>query len=471
MKPRDVGAGRVARRAALACAGLAVAFTAAATIAPSVPAGSPEAAGPALTGPLRVPLATAIAEQSRRSYAPPARLSDAHPPSDVPFAPSPGAVPPTHVGVGVSTLAETGIPLVALAAYREAAHAADLADPGCHLSWTLLAGIGRVESDHGQFGGATLLSDGTSSMKIIGVALNGHGTEVVTDTDGGRLDGDPVFDHAVGPMQFIPSTWAAYGVDADGDGIADPFNINDAALAAAHYLCASGLDLSTRAGQVTAVLTYNHSVAYVAEVLGLAAAYAAGVPGVLSSVLALSAPVNTAPRSHTGAPKHASAGPTPTSPGGGPEPSTARSSTHAPSTAATSTHPSAPRTTPTTASGSATGSPSMTNSSSTAQGTATSSAETSCQTSTPSPVSSAPTPVPDSTAVTGSTSDSASSSAMASTTATTGDPSSGAVSCPPAASRRPAASNDAAAPGVVVLALLVLIGAGVRRRIARPAHI
>ena len=46
-------------------------------------------------------------------------------------------------------------------------------------------------------------------------------------------------------MQFIPSTWMIYGADGNGDGIKDPFNIFDAALAAANYLCDAGGDLST----------------------------------------------------------------------------------------------------------------------------------------------------------------------------------------------------------------------------------
>jgi len=60
------------------------------------------------------------------------------------------------------------------------------------------------------------------------------------------------------------------GVDANGDGAADPFNVNDAALAAARYLCAAGGDLRSSAGQVAAVLAYNYSDEYVAQVLALA---------------------------------------------------------------------------------------------------------------------------------------------------------------------------------------------------------
>ena len=180
-----------------------------------------------------------------------------------------------------SPLASDGIPVTALEAYQNAANSANASHPNCHIPWPLLAGIGRVESDHGRYGGAVLRPDGTSTSKIIGIALNGNGTELVTDTDHGALDGDPVYDHAVGPMQFIPSTWQIYGADGNGDGIKDPFNIFDAALAAADYLCIAGGDLSTTAGQTRAVLTYNHSSAYLAEVLGLEQTYASGDPGLI----------------------------------------------------------------------------------------------------------------------------------------------------------------------------------------------
>ncbi|HEY3630096.1 MAG TPA: lytic murein transglycosylase [Jatrophihabitantaceae bacterium] len=178
----------------------------------------------------------------------------------------------------VSGLAANGIPSVALNAYRVAAARVADVQPGCGVDWSLLAGIGRVESDHGRFAGAALHADGTSTSRIIGIPLDGSHSALIRDTDGGRLDGDRVFDRAVGPMQFIPSTWAHWGADADGDGVADPFDINDAALAAARYLCAAGGDLRTTAGRIAAVLSYNHSDEYVARVLALAAAYRAGVP-------------------------------------------------------------------------------------------------------------------------------------------------------------------------------------------------
>lgn len=176
----------------------------------------------------------------------------------------------------VSGLAANGIPEVALNAYRLAAARLASAQPGCGIQWSLLAGIGRVESNHGRYGGAALSASGESSPHIVGQALDGAVYDYIADTDGGRLDADPRFDHAVGPMQFIPSTWAMYGVDGNGDGIASPFNINDAALAAARYLCAAGGDLRTAAGQSRAVLAYNHSDEYLALVLATAAAYANG---------------------------------------------------------------------------------------------------------------------------------------------------------------------------------------------------
>src|SRR5262249_36008144 len=164
-------------------------------------------------------------------------------------------------------LAADGIPQLALTAYRKAELRMAKAQPGCHLRWYLVAAIGRVESDHGRFGGAQLLKDGTSFPKIRGAALDGRpGFALVPDTDHGRYDGDTRFDRAVGPMQFIPGTWAEYAADGNGDGRADPFNVFDAALAAADYLC-NGHDLSTVDGQRAAVHNYNHSDEYVDLVL------------------------------------------------------------------------------------------------------------------------------------------------------------------------------------------------------------
>ncbi|TFV44881.1 lytic transglycosylase domain-containing protein [Blastococcus sp. TF02A_35] len=178
----------------------------------------------------------------------------------------------------VSGLAANGIPTVALNAYRVAAARMADAKPQCGIDWSLLAGIGRVESNHGRFGGAVLNADGTSTPEIRGPALDGGKFAYIADSDDGRFDRDRTYDRAVGSMQFIPTTWRSYAIDADGNGTTDPFDIDDAALAAAHYLCVAGGNLRTDVGQRKAVLAYNHSDEYVAQVIALARAYAAGIP-------------------------------------------------------------------------------------------------------------------------------------------------------------------------------------------------
>jgi hypothetical protein len=77
-------------------------------------------------------------------------------------------------------------------------------------------------------------------------------------------------------MQFIPSTWARWGTDGNGDGRADPDNVFDAALAAGRYLCAGGRDLSDPAELDRAVLGYNHSQAYLRTVRAWYAYYLEG---------------------------------------------------------------------------------------------------------------------------------------------------------------------------------------------------
>jgi hypothetical protein len=210
----------------------------------------------------------------------PARLSVGAPPGAkvLPAAPMHVDRPAAATPAAVHALAVSGIPAVALNAYRLAAARMGSARPDCGVPWWLLAGIGRIESDHGRYGGATLTASGESRPHIIGPALDGTRYDYIADTDGGRLDADPRVDHAVGPMQFIPATWASYGIDGNGDRVASPFNLADAALAAARYLCAAGGDLRTVAGQGRAVLAYNHSDEYLALVLATARAYATGTP-------------------------------------------------------------------------------------------------------------------------------------------------------------------------------------------------
>jgi hypothetical protein len=89
----------------------------------------------------------------------------------------------------------------------------------------------------------------------------------IADTDQGKYDGNTKWDRAVGPMQFIPGSWNAFGADGNGDGVKDPHNVFDASRAAADYLCSNGSNLSTPQGLVQAVLRYNHSMDYVNTVL------------------------------------------------------------------------------------------------------------------------------------------------------------------------------------------------------------
>ncbi|MBC7268708.1 MAG: lytic murein transglycosylase, partial [Streptomyces sp.] len=156
--------------------------------------------------------------------------------------------------------AESGIPGTVLRAYRAAERSVARTDPGCALSWELLAAIGKVES--GQARGGAVDRHGTTLGRITGPALDGNGFALILDTDGGVHDGDTVYDRAVGPMQFLPSTWARWGTDGNGDGRADPNNVFDAALAAGHYLCAGDRDLDRAADLNRAILSYNYSHSY-----------------------------------------------------------------------------------------------------------------------------------------------------------------------------------------------------------------
>jgi hypothetical protein len=171
-----------------------------------------------------------------------------------------------------------GIPARALQAYRHAERLLAVADPACRLDWPLVAAIGYVESRHGSFGGNVLDADGVARPGIIGIALDGsRGTARIGDSDGGALDRDSVFDRAVGPMQFIPGTWRMVGADAEPDGRRNPHDIDDAAAAAGIYLCSGTGDLSTSSDRYAAVYRYNHSDAYVRQVLAIADSYASGV--------------------------------------------------------------------------------------------------------------------------------------------------------------------------------------------------
>ncbi|MCW2794829.1 lytic murein transglycosylase [Nocardioides sp.] len=191
------------------------------------------------------------------------RSSARHPASGIPL------VDPAWAA---RTARQAGIPEPAVVAY---ARATLRAPSGCGVGWTTLAGLGWVESQHGTIGGRTIGADGHSSTPILGPALDGNGLAAIRATrESTAWHGDPEWDHAVGPLQFIPSTWETWSSDGDGDGTADPNDLDDAAYAAARYLCADGYDLSTGAGWTAAVFAYNHAQVYVDAVYAAASSYA-----------------------------------------------------------------------------------------------------------------------------------------------------------------------------------------------------
>jgi membrane-bound lytic murein transglycosylase B len=172
---------------------------------------------------------------------------------------------------------ESDIPATVLDAYKKAEATLRQAKPGCNLPWELLAAIGQVESGHA--GGGKVDSSGTTPADdpITGPPLNGKGFAHISDTDNGAFDGDTKYDRAVGPMQFIPSTWAWAGKDGNQDGKKDPNNVYDAALAAGHYLCRYNWDLSDSADLERAILSYNNSRDYLNTVLRWMESYRKGV--------------------------------------------------------------------------------------------------------------------------------------------------------------------------------------------------
>jgi peptidoglycan DL-endopeptidase CwlO len=147
----------------------------------------------------------------------------------------------TSLAGGPSTLALSDIPPAYLALFMGAAQTC----PG--LPWGVLAGIGKVESD-----------DGRSALPGVHSGANYAGAE--------------------GPMQFEPGTFAQYAVDGDHDGRLNVYDPADAIYSAAAMLCANGAASGTPAGIRRAVFAYNHSQAYVADVLSWAARYIVPAP-------------------------------------------------------------------------------------------------------------------------------------------------------------------------------------------------
>jgi membrane-bound lytic murein transglycosylase B len=204
---------------------------------------------------------------------PPAPVAEA---AEVTAEPSSRAVASLADPLWIETTSQrAGIPPRALAAYAGAALLLGEENPACGLGWNTLAAIGHVESEHGTIDGSTLDTTGRATPAITGIALDGGGVEAITDTDDGALDGDPVWDRAVGPMQFIPATWAIFASDGDGDGIEDPQQIDDAALTAARYLCSVSYgSLGDPEIWIAAVAAYNDTVDYNNRVAEAASHYA-----------------------------------------------------------------------------------------------------------------------------------------------------------------------------------------------------
>ena len=186
-----------------------------------------------------------------------------------------GVVPSPTVRADIIAKLGGEISRTALDAYWRAAQLTNGARPACGIDWALIAAIGRVETNHATYRGTVLAPDGSTTPTIIGIPLDGtRGTARIGDTDGGALDGDPIVDRAVGPMQFIPGTWRAYAADGNGDGVADPHNIYDSAVATGNYLCSSAAGpIADPANASRAVFAYNRSSEYNLQVLTLADHY------------------------------------------------------------------------------------------------------------------------------------------------------------------------------------------------------
>ena len=201
--------------------------------------------------------------------------------SDQPAVPAPSERAPTSGDLAVvdpdwldRVAGDSGIPRRALSAYASAALTLTREQPECRLGWNMLAGIGRVESDHGRINGSRLLPSGQTTPRIIGVPLDGTRFLATPDTDGGATDGDAEWDRAVGPMQFIPQTWETFGRDGNGDGRIEIDQIDDAALSAAALLCDPGLDLTVGEHWIAALDAYNPSASYNNDVADAAEYYA-----------------------------------------------------------------------------------------------------------------------------------------------------------------------------------------------------
>ncbi|WP_410599815.1 NlpC/P60 family protein [Amycolatopsis sp. lyj-90] len=157
-----------------------------------------------------------------------------------------------------------GIPDVMLSAYQRAAQRITNIRPACAgMRWSVLAGIAEIESRHA--GGRNIAPNGDIAPPILGPQLDGSGV------GGNRTpirNPDGSFARAVGPFQFLTTTWASVEQDGNDDGVRNPNNAFDAALGAAAYLCGTGpRDLRDQGQLRAALFRYNASQTYVSQVL------------------------------------------------------------------------------------------------------------------------------------------------------------------------------------------------------------
>ncbi|WP_168582500.1 lysozyme family protein [Gephyromycinifex aptenodytis] len=213
---------------------------------------------------------------------------------------------PDPAGITSQVAPEALIPARVLQAYRSSEEQLAAAEPGCHLPWWLLAGAGKVASDHAA--GGQVDTAGATTVRILGPRLDGNliGTSIVRDTDKGQLDGDLSFDRGVGPMLILPATWSSLGVDGNSDGVADVHNIDDAARTLGSVLCAAGGDLSKPKPLAKAVLTVKPQLRDASDVLAWGAYYQRvlgdGSPSAVASASPSAMPSAAAPGAPVPAP-------------------------------------------------------------------------------------------------------------------------------------------------------------------------
>lgn len=158
--------------------------------------------------------------------------------------------------------ATAGVPARIGQAYQAAAGRC----PG--LDWTLLAAVGGVETNHGQFAGAAVDTDtGEATPWTFGPALNGtnHTAPLPIGPWTGWWGLAGPWQQAVGPMQFLPGTFAAHAVDADGDGTTNPHDVDDAVATTAAYLCSAAGDHLDGPDEIARIYNPGDAANYAAQ--------------------------------------------------------------------------------------------------------------------------------------------------------------------------------------------------------------